>query len=95
MLEENDYNIKTLTEQLKNIYINENGRLPLTWNEFNKYSERLVENYYVYLLDSDLLCIKMLYDLSNRKLGEMVNIKNKKQKKNIIQKVLKKYMLKI
>ena len=87
ILEENDYNIKALTEQLNKLYKNEKAKFPLTWNEFNKYSERLVENYYVYLLDSDLLCIKMLYDLSHRKLGEMINIKNRNFRGNINQKL--------
>ena len=87
ILEENDYKIKLATEQLKNIYKKENRKNPLTWMEFNKYSEKLVENYYVYLIEPDLLCIKMLYDLANRKLGEMVNIKNRNFQGNINQKL--------
>jgi hypothetical protein len=81
ILEENDYKIKIKTEKLKEINSN------LTWLKFNKYSEKLVENYYVYLIEQDLLCLKMLYDLSNRKLGEMVNIKHRKLKGNIGQKL--------
>ena len=87
LLEQNDYNIKLASEKLKKLYQKENIDNPLTWMEFNKYSEKLVENYYVYLIEPDLICIKMLYDLSNRKLGEMVNIKNKKLKGNINQKL--------
>ena len=87
LLEQNDYNIKLASEKLKKLYQKENIGNPLTWMEFNKYSEKLVENYYVYLIEPDLICIKMLYDLSNRKLGEMVNIKNKKLKGNINQKL--------
>ena len=87
ILEENDYKINLATEQLKKIYKKENRKNPLTWMEFNKYSEKLVENYYVYLIESDLLCIKMLYDLANRKLGEMVNIKNRNFQGNINQKL--------
>ena len=77
ILEENDYKIKMVTEELKEIYKKENRLNPLTWMEFNKYSRKLVENYYVYLIEQDLTIIKMLYDLANRKLGEMVNIKNR------------------
>ena len=87
ILEENDYKIKLATEQLKKIYKKENRKNPLTWMEFNKYSEKLVENYYVYLIEPDLLCIKMLYDLANRKLGEMVNIKNRNFQGNVNQKL--------
>ena len=87
ILEQNDYNIKIATESLIEIYKKENYKNPLTWMEFNKYSEKLVENYYVYLIEPDLLCIKLLYDLANRKLGEMVNIKNRKFKGNINQKL--------
>ena len=87
ILEENDYQIKLWTDKLKEIYKKENIKNPLTWMEFNKYSEKFVENYYVYLIDPDLLCIKMLYDLSNRKLGEMVNIKNRQFQGNINKKL--------
>ena len=87
ILEENDYNIKKGTEKLKEIYKKENNDNPLTWMEFNKYSQKFVENYYVYLIDPDLLCIKLIYDLGNRKLGEMVNIKNRNFKGNINQKL--------
>ena len=87
ILEENDFKIKTATEKLKIMYKNENTKNPLTWLEFNKYSEKFVENYYVYLIEPDLLCIKMLYDLSNRKLGEMVNIKNRNFQGNKNQKL--------
>ena len=86
-LEQNDYKIKLISEELKALYKKENIQHGLTWMEFNKYSEKLVENYYVYLIDPDLLCLKMLYDLSNRKLGEMVNIKHRKLKGNINQKL--------
>ena len=81
------YRIKLFSEELKKLYNREDEKNPLTWLEFNKYSEKLVENYYVYLMDNDLLCLKMLYDLSNRKLGEIVNIKNRKLKGNISQKL--------
>ena len=77
LLEENDYKIKLATKELKEIYKKENIKNCLTWLEFNKYSNKLVENYYVYLIEQDLNIIKMLYDLGNRKLGEMVNIKNR------------------
>ena len=87
ILEENDYNIKLATEKLKEIYKNEKIENPLTWMEFNKYSEKLVENYYVYLIDPDLLCLKLLYDLANRKLSEMVNIKNRNFQGNLNQKL--------
>ena len=87
LLEQNDYKIKLTTEKLKELYKNEKVENPLTWMKFNKYSEKLVENYYVYLMENDLSCIKMLYDLANRKLGEMVNIKNRKLKGNINQKL--------
>ena len=87
LLEQNDYRIKLFSEELKILYNKEKEKNPLTWLEFNKYSEKLVENYYVYLIDNDLLCIKMLYDLANRKLGEIVNIKNRKLKGNINQKL--------
>ena len=87
LLEQNDYQIKLFSEELKQLYNKEKEENPLTWHEFNKYSEKLVENYYVYLIENDLLCIKMLYDLTNRKLGEIVNIKNRKLKGNINQKL--------
>ena len=87
VLEQNDYMIKLLSEKLKDLYKKEQVENPLTWLVFNKYSEKLVENYYVYLIEDDLSCIKMLYDLSNRKLGEMVNRKNRKLKGNINQKL--------
>ena len=87
ILEENDYNIKLETDKLNEIYKKENYKNPLTWMEFNKYSEKLVENYYVYLIEPDLLCIKMLYDLSHRKLGEMINIKNRNFQGNINKKL--------
>ena len=87
LLEQNDYRIKLFSEELKKLFNREEEKNPLTWLEFNKYSEKLVENYYVYLMDNDLLCLKMLYDLSNRKLGEIVNIKNRKLKGNINQKL--------
>ena len=87
ILEENDYKIKKSTEFLKEIYKKENRKNPLTWMEFNKYSEKLVENYYVYLIEQDLILIKMLYDLANRKLGEMINIKNRNFQGNINQKL--------
>ena len=87
ILEENDYKIKIENERLNQLYKKENSSNTLTWMEFNKYSKKFVENYYVYLIDPDLLCIKMLYDLSNRKLGEMVNIKNRNFQGNINQKL--------
>ena len=87
ILEQNDYEIKLASEELKEKEKQEKQENPLTWLKFNKYSEKLVENFYVYLLEQDLSCIKMLNDLSNRKFGEMVNIKGKKFKGNINQKL--------
>ena len=89
LLEENDYKIKQIEDEIKNSSSNKLDTK--SWLVFNIYAKKLIKNTYVNLDENDLLSIKMLYDLNNRSLTDMIDIKKRNVHGNINQKIYIKF----